>query len=317
VTSSDEENESSDEEVANGEELTALPQFTDAQQHLPPADQETNDLKGRLEPYDHPISTERIIGSSLFVLSLIKTITMLATAHGSPSVRLATCIALSYSFSFIVFEALLWSLAFVSPGYSLSDVPIDNLLGLLRIVDPGDNPFTFPAPGRHLNHVASGSDVELQSNSTVPNEPTTSAVPWNKAVALCAMFTLVFGPLLWVLLLRSIWLSNKPIFILAITALAYFVLRLMWSLLFSQHLGSRFKRPVHSGNLSALLQSSRLQARTNLFMVTWVLERITTVNLFSALWLAMIVGYYSGSFGQLSKEEDDLLFKPLWLDWLG
>jgi hypothetical protein len=131
------------------------------------------------------------------------------------------------------------------------------------------------------------------------------------------MFTLVFGPLLWVLLLRSIWLSNKPIFILAITALAYFVLRLMWSLLFSQHLGSRFKRPVHSGNLSALLQSSRLQARTNLFMVTWVLERITTVNLFSALWLAMIVGYYSGSFGQLSKEEDDLLLKPLWLDWLG
>ena len=303
--------------MANGEGDAAIPQTTNAEQPLPTTTGETNGLTARLEPYAHPISTERIIGSSLFVLSLIKTIAMLAAAPGSPSVRLATCIALSYSFSFIIFEALLWSLAFVSPGYSLADVPVENLLDLLRVVDPGDNPFTFPKQGRHASNAPSGSDVEMQPGSATPNEPAVSDIPWNKAVALCASSTLVFGPLLWVLLLRSIWLSNRPIFILAITALAYFVARLIWSLVFSQHPGTVFGGSAHSGHFLARLLSFRLQRRTNLFMVRWVLERITTVNLFSALWLVMIIGYYSGSFGQLSEEEDDLLLKPMWLDWLG
>jgi hypothetical protein len=51
--------------------------------------------------------------------------------------------ALAYLISFTIFEILVWSVALVTPGYSLEDVPEENLLELLRYVDPVNNPFTF------------------------------------------------------------------------------------------------------------------------------------------------------------------------------
>ena len=287
------------------------------EQHSQHEDRWTTKLMTCMRPYANPVSAERVIGTSLFIISLTKTLAILATTPDSPAIRLAAFIALAYSFSFIVFEVLVWSLAFVSPGYSLMHVPVENFLELLRMVDPGDNPFTFSNLGSPAEDSEANLELEMHSMSTQARGYTdSSSVPWNKAVAICAASSLLFGPFLWVFLLKSIWSSNKIVFYLSISALVFFAVRLSWKLALKRGQTSIYR------NFSRMFLARKLlrgaEARPYLFAIRWVFERVNTVNTFSALWLGVILLFYVGSFGQYSgKEENNPLLKPMWLDWLG
>src|SRR6266536_2887516 len=113
----------------------------------PPIQENHDDTgtKARLKPYAEPLSLERMIGAALFIVALMKIITVFKAVSTNPAIRVTCIIALAYAFSFLIYEILVWSLALVNPGYSLECIPTDNLLELLRFVDPGNNPFTFPS----------------------------------------------------------------------------------------------------------------------------------------------------------------------------
>ncbi|RFU25230.1 hypothetical protein B7463_g11096, partial [Scytalidium lignicola] len=181
----------------------------------------TKRIKSRLLPYAEPVSLERMIGTALFVVALIRVITVLASGSGNAAVRMTCIIALAYASSFVVFEILVWSLALISPTYSLEDIPINNLLDLLRFVDPGDNPFTFPQSQASTDAVVINPTIELSSVSVHTQTGTGSSqsrdastvrtsstgLPWNKAVAFSAVLLGILGPLIW----YSNKMSSNPV----------------------------------------------------------------------------------------------------------
>jgi hypothetical protein len=322
-TRSDENDGSPSEDEETRHIASRSPQQTPASPSI------ENRLESRLylalRSYADPISPERIIGTTLFILSLIKTITLLSTESSVPEIRLAGSIALAYSFSFIVFELLVWSLVCARPEYELMDLPVENVLELLRAIDPGDNPFTFPSLAREES---SGSDFEMTSAATQIHARSQPPKPWDKSVGVCAASSLAIGPVIWVFLFHRIWSSNKVIFFLTVAALSFFGMK-VGSILavraghasISQRLMSNIPTGLRT-EIQRLSVTRKLwhaaESRPELYALRWVLERITTVNLFSALWVGVILLYFIGSFGQGSGQgEGKPLLRPMWLDWLG
>jgi hypothetical protein len=304
---------------------------------------ENTRTKARLKPYDEPLSFERTIGAVLFVTALVKIITVFATASTNPAIRVTSIVALAYSFSFLIFEMLVWSLALVTSGYSLEDIPPESLLELLHFVDPGDNPFTFPSssasPGGRTSNLImelasmsaqtqSGTAAPPPSNaSNIPTSPTT--VPWNKAVAFSAASLGVLGPLMWIFILSNIWRPSKSVFFLSISALAFLSLRLVGQvatrighLSFAQQILIASPQWLwqlceKASGLAKKLEQM-FNTEPNLFLVLWLWERITTVNLFSTIWVTVICIYFARLFPQHSLESlGEPPAKPMWLGWLG
>jgi hypothetical protein len=299
--------------------------------------------KARLKSYAEPLSLERMIGAGLFVVALTKTIAVFKAASTYPAIKVTCIIALSYAFSFLIFEILVWSLALVNPSYSLEDIPTNSLLEILRFVDPGNNPFTFPSSPNFSDQRTSNSIIELAPISAHAENSTTASqssnrdiveasptnIPLNKAVALSVASLGIVGPFLWVFLLSNIWRPSKSAFFLAISALAFLGLRLvgkvatrMSRLSFEQQiLGTFPQRILQLGSKASSLASKlkqRLHTDPRLFLIRWLWERITTVNLFSAVWVIVICIFYAHLFPENSLEGlDGPPAKPLWLDWLG
>jgi hypothetical protein len=299
--------------------------------------------KARLKPYAEPLSLERMIGAALFVVALMKTITVFKAVSTNPAIRVTCIIALAYAFSFLIFEILVWSLALANSGCSLEGIPTDSLLELLRFVDPGNNPFTFPSLSVLPDQRTSNPNIELASISAqaqssaaasppsnrdnVATSPTN--IPWNKAVALSAVSLGILGPLMWVFILSNIWRPSKSVFFLAISALAFLSLRLvgkmatrMGRLSLEQQILGTFPQWISQVDSKASVLATKLTQRlytdSSLFLIRWLWERITTVNLFSAIWVIVICVYYARLFPEHSLESsDEPPAKPMWLDWLG
>jgi len=311
----------------------------------PPIQENHDDTgtKARLKPYAEPLSLERMIGAALFIVALMKIITVFKAVSTNPAIRVTCIIALAYAFSFLIYEILVWSLALVNPGYSLECIPTDNLLELLRFVDPGNNPFTFPSSSVPPGQRTSNPNIELASISAqaqsiaaasppsnrdnVATSPTN--IPWNKAVALSVISLGILGPLMWVFILSNIWRPSKSVFFLAISALAFLSLRLvgkvatrMGRLSFEQQILGTFPHWILQLGSKASSLATKLKQRLytdpSLFLFRWLWERITTVNLFSATWVIVICVYYARLFPEHSLESlDEPPVKPMWLDWLG
>lgn len=290
---------------------------------------EDSRIKARLKPYSEPLSLERIIGTSLFILAITKTITLFTTVSASPAVRVISIVALAYSISFTIFEVLVWSVALVNPGYSLEDVPEENILELLHYVDPGDNPFTFPNPRSSAPVGASDANLELRTvHASQPTSGVSSShekATWNKSVAVCTALLGVLGPLMWVFILTNIWKPNKYAFSITIAALAFLTLRLLGTI------GVRFTRPQQFASRAPWLRQilaktvaatqklrQKPETKWSLYVLRWIWERATTVNLFSAIWIFVIGIYCVRLFPQHSLEGlGEPPEKPMWLDWLG
>jgi hypothetical protein len=271
-----------------------------------------------------------MIGTSLFILALVKTIVLLAATFTNAAIRVASLIALAYSTSFVVFEILVWSLALLTPGYSLEDVPAENFLELIQYVDPGDNPFTFPRPKASPNSGSPTDTMELGSISTPnPNSSIatlrTSNTPWNKAVAVSAGSLGVLGPLMWICILTSIWKPSKSVFFLTTAALAFLGVRLLGKMatrITHLRILSSFPLILRTFYSKSAEMAKRLYQRSetepSLFAIRWVWERATTVNLFAAIWVTVVGIYCVRIFPQHSLEGlEEPPAKPNWLDWLG
>jgi hypothetical protein len=320
---------------ADDEDSTMSVEESTADNELFPRDEDRvrATLRVQLQPFINGVSTERVIGSSLFIISSVKTITLLANSPNNPAVRLAASIALAYSFSFIILEILVWNAAFASPDYSLSDIPALNLLELLRVVDPGDNPFTFTSPHNSVRDTQGSTDLEMDAQLT-PSESSSKVIlppmmSWNKAVAICAASSLALSPFLWMLILKSIWSIDKKVTLLTLAMLTFFGMRFGWTVAIKKGMSSVLQS-LHGGILSKLgaighsigVRERKLRhaagTRIFLFAASWVLERISTVNLYSALWITITFVIFVGSFGQHGdKDPSNVVLKPMWLDWLG
>lgn len=294
-------------------------------------------IQDRLKPYAEPLSLERIIGTSLFILALVKTITLIATASANHAVRLTSMVALAYSFTFIILESLIWTLALITPGYSLEHVPAEDLLELLRYVDPGDNPFTFPSSQVAVRARTPDTNIELgsvhpsaevstnPSHSTSENSNPQAYVIWNRAVAVAVVSLGFLGPIMWIFILTNIWKPSRSVFIVTIASLALLLVRLLGKIgarLCFQHTSATlppWARHLWS-KISAVTKKFYEKSQTEMspFLIRWVWERVTTVNLFSAIWLTVIITYCICIFPLHSLEGlEEPPEKPSWLDWLG
>lgn len=270
-----------------------------------------------------------MIGAALFVISFTKTVTLFTAASQNPAVRTTCMVALAYSLSFIIFEVLVWSLALSGQGYSLEDIPDENLLALLRYVDPGNNPFTFPSPPGPASERSPNSAIELGSVSSQFQRgrmPHPTIVPWNKAVALSAASLGILGPLMWIFILTTIWKPSKSVFLVTITALTFLCFRILVKVLrhYLSAVLTLITIPLWLQQLRksiselALTLEKRSQSEPSLFLVRWTWERATTINFFSAVWVLVIGIYCVRLFPGHSLEGiGEPAAKPMWLDWLG
>ena len=134
---------------------------------------------------------------------------------------------------------------------------------------------------------------------------------------------------MWIFILSNIWRPNKSFFFLSISALAFFTLRLVRKVATRVgHLSLTQQIPIafpswlpqlceKASGLAKKLEQN-FHTKPGLFPVRWLWERITTVNLLSALWAIVICVYFARLFDQHSLESlNNLPAKPMWLDWLG
>ena len=291
-------------------------------------------MKARLKTYAHPLSIERTIGAALFVVSLIKVVTIFGAESANPAVRVTSILAFAFAVSFLVLETLVWSLAVPSRGYAVDTVPAENMLELLRRVDPGDNPFTFPTSGEAPSGNASEGIIELAPTSAqggVSSHPAAPPpVPWNKAVAVCAASVGLLGPVLWVYVLSGFWAPGKPVVALASAGLAFLGVRLLakvaarvgrtppWATRMLRVVPLPLQRGCEWMSLRLRERRRGSNGKPGHSLVHWAQDRATTVNFFSAGWIVVVCIYFTRLFPEHSLEGmEGPLAKPMWLDWLG
>ncbi len=297
-------------------------------------------IRRRLRRYSDPISLERMIGTALFLTIFIKIVAILAfTPAGTTALKVPSLLALSYSTSFLIFEFLVWSLALMNMRDSVENIPSANLVDLLRSIDPGDNPFTFPAPkalpsassttGGGEAAAASASAIELatQGHGGSGNGFSTQPLPYDKSVLLASIFVGMAGASIWGVILANVWDINKAYFFVLLSAVAIVFIRI------TLKTGARIARAPILQNLDAhpiwggparfisRLKKKARNRRTSgpgMFALYWLFERITAINIFSVGWVMTICAYFAVVFpGDLLDEEGNGLEKPTWLEWLG
>jgi hypothetical protein len=117
---------------------------------------------------------------------------------------------------------------------SLKNVPLENLLKVIKLVDPGDNPFMLPSSDLNktlsqnipVGNLVPSSNPRHSNPSNPPLNTRVSKVPWNKAVAVITIFLGVIGPLIWLLILSHIWSPARGALIPAVTAITFLYFRL-------------------------------------------------------------------------------------------
>jgi hypothetical protein len=323
-----------------------------------PDDRIRDFLNSKLAPRLEPLSQERVLGAGLFLIALLKIIAMLRVSSNG-GVQLGCYLALAYSISYMVLEFLTWSYVFPLRNNSLRNVPPENLLDVIKYVDPGNNPFTFPSDQDAEPHTTSIQLTTIPPPSSTPSEsirsrvfrsyPVSTKYPWNKSIAIITATLGILGPFLWLVILSNIFDPARGAVILAGSAITFLVLRLGGKWAYHVLRQVDFKPAITSGEIvspqthrsntgsttdperastTAAPISSRdpyIQYNTHglvHFFALWLWRRVTVVNLYSAIWIAVICYYFVRIFpvkaGLLGDEADSMVpQKPRWLDWLG
>jgi hypothetical protein len=262
----------------------------------------------------------RLLGLGVAIVSFLKVVTLLSTSSSNPGVR-ATCIlAIAYFMSYIILESLTWTLVEFPGRRSNRDIPLENLLPVVRYVDPGDDPFTFPHHGPAI-----ASDIQLNNlaNREVPNEEA-RRFPMNKGV-MCMVGTLgLSGPAIWMLLLSHIWNPLTAGIILIVSLAVFVLLRLCGKLLYKRFfVDSMATVTVETAAIDSQTASNAPRGwdtRFGIFKLfvsvgKWIWGRVTNVNIFSTAWI-ILMSYYFGRVFQ-DTMSDEPVAKPDWMDWLG
>ena len=182
-----------------------------------------NRIRRRLKPYSTPISLERTIGILLLLTIFIKIIAILATATptANTTLKVAALLALSYSASFLIFELLVWILAIGCLYSSVQDIPPKNIVDLVRSIDPGDNPFTFPTSVSDTPDPPDNG-IELVTMEQEARLPGTRPQHrgCDRAVMLAFYFTGIAGVSIWAVILAHAWDNNRTYFSVLLAAVA-------------------------------------------------------------------------------------------------
>lgn len=294
----------------------------------------------KLAPTLAPLSQDRIIGAALFLVALVKVIALITSSTNS-GLRLGCFLALAYSTSYLTIELITWSCAFQASRSGFKNTPAENLLDLLRLVDPGDNPLTFADKNTSLDSqslIPLGDWLSTGSFSRrEPNFPTTQIPPkrWNRAVAIATISLGLIGPLMWIVMLSNIWDPAKGAWILAVSAVGFFALRFIGKLLYNIARKGLSRTPRR---VSSLEQGANIHAETGnvkndpfvqynthgvlVFFLVWTWRRITTVNIYAMIWIIVVSYYFAHVFPVKAglgydSEKASAPQKPQWLDWLG
>jgi hypothetical protein len=78
--------------------------------------------------------------------------------------------------------------------------------------------------------------------------------------------------------------------------------------------------PTHLPNREPSGPSAQYNTHgTAVFFIVWIWRRLTVVNLYSAIWIAVICYYFARIFPMRTRllSAEEVPRKPLWLDWLG
>ncbi|KAF2811714.1 uncharacterized protein BDZ99DRAFT_475235 [Mytilinidion resinicola] len=354
-----------DAEVTEDAETTAEVEATD------PTDDDSDTLDDRIRDYLNsklaprlePLSQERVLGAGLFLVAFIKIIAMVKASINS-GVRLSCYLALAYSTSYIILEFLTWSYIFPLRHNSLRNVPPENLLDVIKYVDPGNNPFTFPSElgpkpnttSIPLGSISPQSQTPLSLSSQVFRPyPGSAEYPWNKSIAIITATLGFLGPLTWLVVLSNILHPAYGAVIISCAAVGFLLARLggkwVYHILRQTLLRPKPQQPSSGRSRNSI--SSQANANTNTatadpesgsettiptpprdpfvqynthgiihFFTIWLWRRITVVNLYSAIWVAVICYYFARIFpvkaGLVGDSPEAMVpQKPRWLDWLG
>ncbi|KAF3939207.1 hypothetical protein ABW19_dt0206094 [Dactylella cylindrospora] len=263
-------------------------------------------LKRRLKQITNPLSAERILGVAIFSVSFMKGLIILA-GSGRSEMLVPCVLALSYSFNFLVLEILTWTL--LIPTHSskrVKNMPPEHLMEFARTVDPGDNPFTFPA--------------------VLPNG--TPSYQWKKTIAILTSLPGFAGPLVWIALLSNLRRPSTAVLVIIITVFSIFGVRSVVKLALSRlqrrypHLfGLQYVRDVCSDIVVRAENTS--MRHENLFgvfffFISWIFRRVSVANSYSCIWIGVICYYFARVFPlKVLEGGEQAPSKPGWIDWLG
>jgi len=256
----------------------------------------------------------RLLGLCLAIISFLKVLTILWIASSNPSVRATCIIAIIYATSYFILEGLTWTLVEFPGRRSVREVPLENLLPVVRYVDPGNNPFTF----LHRQHGIT-SEIQLHDLATQDRQSSNQVIfPWNTGV-MCTVGTLgLSGPAVWMLLLSHIWNPFIGGLILTVSLAIFVLLRLAAKFLRRKY----FTETPGTANLetteaqaveTAAIRFAKLKPAIT--VVKWSWRKVTTVNILSTIWI-ILLSYYVGKVLQENISEEQVA-KPNWMDWLG
>jgi hypothetical protein len=171
------------------------------------------------------------------------------------------------------------------------------------------------------------ASVQNSLNASQLNNSISSShekIPWKKAVAVCAASLGVLGPLMWIYILTNIWKPSKSVFFITIAALAFLTVRLLGKIgaLLGRQKPASLVPWLQQILVKAAAATKKLRQKSetepSLFVLRWIWERDTTVNLFSVTWILVIGIYCVRLFPEHNLEGlGEPPEKPMWLDWLG
>lgn len=276
-------------------------------------------LQGRFTPFTHPMSIERVIGMMLFSATFTKIIAIL-TIESRAEMLVACLLALGYSVSYLVLEALLWSVAYSFRKQRTYAISTEHLVQIVKLVDPGNNPFTFqPLLGL--------------ANPTQSRPEHDRAHRWNKKITFIFASLGITAPVLWMVILSHIWKPTLGALVLSSSAIGFLALRILGKQAYIR-IRAFLTRPKPQSTATAVVEaptrtprpastSTDVQYNTHgivVFFAVWLWRRITVVNLYSAIWIAVICIYFARIFpSKVGTQSPDGRppRKPMWLDWLG
>src|SRR5579859_4864220 len=103
----------------------------------------------------------RLLRLGLAIISFTKVLIIFSKFTSNPGVRATAILAIVYMLSYFILKILTWTLV-EFPGHRLlHDIPHEDLLPIVRYVDPGNNPFTFPPPV-----LANNTEIQLNDLAT-------------------------------------------------------------------------------------------------------------------------------------------------------
>lgn len=260
----------------------------------------------------------RLLGLCLAIISFLKVLTILWISSSDSGTRATCIVAITYATSYFILEGLTWTLVEFPGRRSIREIPLENLLPVVRYVDPGNNPFTFPRRQHGIT-----SEIQLHNLATQDRQSREQVIfPWNAGV-MCTVGTVgVSGPAVWMLLLSHVWNPFIGGIILIISLAVFVLLRLTGKFLHRKYFietpsTANFETAVAEAQTSDTADIRVAKLTPAISLVKWSWRQVTTVNVLSAVWIILLSYYFGKILQENISQGEEQVAKPNWMDWLG